>query len=428
MKIRLITIINIVFSYLYGQSIMNFVLCEGNFGSANASLWSFDQQSSSNTPIFWDENSNPLGDVGQSMTIHNGKIYIVMNNSHTIEIMDLEDGINYSATINLPNASPRYMYAENNLAYVSSWGLNAILIIDLDENEVTDTISISGMPEHIINYHDHLYVSIPSNSDWSTNNQIVKISKDNLAIDTVYIVEPGPSMMVLNDTSLFVSSTSYDDAWNTYAGISKINLHSNEITRYNAGISTNYGTDIINYQNRIYQVFNGGLVPLNDDLSPNINEKIGDLESIYSAATDGNYLYFGKSDYVAPDTILILDENGELVYDFVVGALPGSFAFYDQNLSLIDNDLILPNNITLMNFPNPFNPKTTIQYSLVTKGAHRVYITNIIGNIVEEFQVDDFIVGERKISWNASSLSSGIYFAIIEQGNKSKAIKLSLIK
>ena len=117
-------------------------------------------------------------------------------------------------------------------------------------------------------------------------------------------------------------------------------------------------------------------------MSPNINEKIGDLESIYSAATDGDYFYFGKSDYVAPDTVLILDEDGELVYDFVVGALPGSFAFYNQNLSMSGHDLVLPNNTTLMNYPNPFNPKTTIKYSLITKGAHRVYITNIIGNIV----------------------------------------------
>jgi len=229
-----------------------YILCEGNFGSANSSLWAHNFSSNSSSPIHWDENSNPLGDVGQSLTIHDDKLFIIMNNSHTVEIMDLGNVAEYSHTINLPNASPRYMYAENNIGYISSWGLNAIIVMDLSLMELVDTIQVHGMPEHIINYQEYLYVSVPSKSDWSTNDKILKINKNNHIVEDSLIVEPGPSMMVLNGSFLYVSSSSYDDSWNKYAGTTKINLNTNEIIRYNAGQTSEYGSDLLNFENKVY--------------------------------------------------------------------------------------------------------------------------------------------------------------------------------
>ena len=212
-----------------------------------------------------------------------------MNNSHTVEIMDLGNVAEYSHTINLPNASPRYMYAENNIGYISSWGLNAIIVMDLSLMELVDTIQVHGMPEHIINYQEYLYVSVPSKSDWSTNDKILKINKNNHIVEDSLIVEPGPSMMVLNGSFLYVSSSSYDDSWNKYAGTTKINLNTNEIIRYNAGQTSEYGSDLLNFENKVYQSFDGGIVPLNDDLSADTTQKIGNFSSVYSAGTDGEY-------------------------------------------------------------------------------------------------------------------------------------------
>ena len=151
-KMLLITLNLMLASILYGQETTTYVLCEGNFGTANSSLWSFNSSGGSNLPIHWDENSNPLGDVGQSLTILNDKLFIIMNNSHTIEVMDLTEGAQYLTTIDLPNASPRYLYAENSIGYVTSWGLNAIIVLNLDNMETIDTIQVNGMPEYIINY------------------------------------------------------------------------------------------------------------------------------------------------------------------------------------------------------------------------------------------------------------------------------------
>ena len=135
---------------LFGQTMTTYTLCEGNFQTPNASLWSINSAGNLDGPIHWDENSNPLGDTGQSLTIHDKKLFIVMNNSHTIEVMNLAGGAQYSTTINLPSASPRHMFAEGEKGYVTSWALNAILILNLNTMEAVDTIEVNGMPEHII--------------------------------------------------------------------------------------------------------------------------------------------------------------------------------------------------------------------------------------------------------------------------------------
>ena len=130
MKYKIIPITLIKFSLLLSQNITLFTLCEGNFGSANSSLWSSSLNGGSiHTSIHWDENSNPLGDVGQSLNIYQEKLYVVMNNSHTIEIMNLSDGAYYDRTINLPNSSPRYITFNDNKGYISSWNQNAILVL-----------------------------------------------------------------------------------------------------------------------------------------------------------------------------------------------------------------------------------------------------------------------------------------------------------
>ena len=198
-----IIICTLIIHCLHGQNMTTYILCEGNFGSANSSLWAHNFSSNSSSPIHWGENSNPLGDVGQSLTIHDDKLFIIMNNSHTVEIMDLGNIAEYSHTINLPNASPRYMYAENNIGYISSWGLNAIIVMDLSLMELVDTIQVHGLPEHIINYQEYLYVSVPSKSDWSTNDKILKtLSIKNLEYNIIKLIEDKEMRLKLQKLSI----------------------------------------------------------------------------------------------------------------------------------------------------------------------------------------------------------------------------------
>ena len=416
-------------SIIYGQNLKLFTLCEGNFGSANSSLWSSSLNGGGmHDIVHWDESSNPLGDVGQSMSIYQEKLYIIMNNSHTIEVMSLAGGIYYESTLDLPSSSPRYITFNGEKGYISSWNLNAILILNLNNMEIIDTVEIDGKPEKMIYFEDHLYISVPNKSDWSTNDKVLKMRlSDNVIVEN-FTVEPGPNMIALYDSSLFITSSSYDDMWNKYSGTSTINLSTSEILRYNAGQTTSYGSDIFVFQNKIYQIFQGGLVPLNNDLSPNTSQKIGDYPSLYSADSYEDFLVLGISDYVAPDTVIILSNEGVVLEEFIVSAIPGSFEFYNYDVTSIEDQKIIPKVTSVHNYPNPFNPRTTIQFDNVINSPYRIYICDITGRKIKEFNIDSYHVGQQTIIWDASDYSSGIYFAIFEQLGNSSLRKLSLIK
>ncbi len=72
------------------------------------------------------------------------------------------------------------------------------------------------------------------------------------------------------------------------------------------------------------------------------------------------------------------------------------------------------------NFPNPFNPVTYINYSLSQSGNVTLAIYNIIGQEITKLVNGVKNAGLHKVIWDASNLSSGIYFYKIDFEGTSK--------
>jgi hypothetical protein len=307
-----------------------FILCEGNFGSSNAALWSISpEDSTTETQIIGGQS---LGDVAQSLTLVYDKLYVVVNNSHKIEVFSLGNDISHEETIVISNGAPRYFVAKGDTGYVSCWNLSAILILDLITSTVIDTIPVSGMPEYLVLNESSLYVSIPLNSDWSSSNFVVEISTSTKEIIHTYEVVSGPSDMELIGSNLFISSTYYGDDWSIYTGLSKINLSTGTVmsTTYNDDSNSIIKNDLVKVGEALYRSTTTGLARVNDDLSLDLNNIIGGQTNVYSVGADENYLYFGSTDYVAPDTVYVTNHSGASINNFIVGAIPGDFAIYTE--------------------------------------------------------------------------------------------------
>ncbi|MCD4796133.1 MAG: T9SS type A sorting domain-containing protein [Candidatus Cloacimonetes bacterium] len=87
------------------------------------------------------------------------------------------------------------------------------------------------------------------------------------------------------------------------------------------------------------------------------------------------------------------------------------------------------------NYPNPFNPETTISFSINTENTENteIMIYNIKGQIVRTLLDKEMEAGYHRILWNGKdnsgkSVSSGIYFTKFRAGNYSKTGKMILIK
>ena len=79
-------------------------------------------------------------------------------------------------------------------------------------------------------------------------------------------------------------------------------------------------------------------------------------------------------------------------------------------------------------YPNPFNPSTSISYSLTDNNQVRVEIYNINGKLVETLVNEYQTAGLHQIMWNAAGQSSGVYFIKVTAQNLSKMQKVVYIK
>ena len=96
-----------------------------------------------------------------------------------------------------------------------------------------------------------------------------------------------------------------------------------------------------------------------------------------------------------------------------------------QNSGLTSNDFTY--NLD-HNYPNPFNPTTTINYSIAEDGLVEIEIMNILGERIKTLVNEFKTRGNHNISFNASSLASGVYIYKIQAGDFVSSRKMILLK
>jgi hypothetical protein len=80
------------------------------------------------------------------------------------------------------------------------------------------------------------------------------------------------------------------------------------------------------------------------------------------------------------------------------------------------------------NYPNPFNPTTTINYDVPKNIFVKLVVYDISGKKVETLVNKNLQAGEHKAVWNGSNYTSGVYFARIEAGSYTHTIKMLMVK
>jgi len=100
-----------------------------------------------------------------------------------------------------------------------------------------------------------------------------------------------------------------------------------------------------------------------------------------------------------------------------------------ESVSNSKDDNKLPKEFALFNnYPNPFNPTTTINYSIKQDGLVSLKVYDILGKEVATLVNENKPPGKHSVKFNASNLPSGIYFYRIVSGNFSATKKLILLK
>ncbi|MCH7820268.1 MAG: T9SS type A sorting domain-containing protein, partial [Candidatus Marinimicrobia bacterium] len=80
------------------------------------------------------------------------------------------------------------------------------------------------------------------------------------------------------------------------------------------------------------------------------------------------------------------------------------------------------------NYPNPFNPETVIEYALPQSGDVSLVVYNLNGEEVRRWDLQGQPAGIHSVSWDASSVASGIYLYRLVAGNFVETRKMVFIK
>jgi len=124
--------------------------------------------------------------------------------------------------------------------------------------------------------------------------------------------------------------------------------------------------------------------------------------------------------------------NNSTIYALAVTYGRGVYKLLDsvRVIGIENTGTTIPKEYKLyQNFPNPFNPSTTINFDIPKNSFITLKIYDILGRFVETLTENEFkSAGSYKVNWNAANFSSGIYFYRLEADNFTESKKMVLVK
>lgn len=108
--------------------------------------------------------------------------------------------------------------------------------------------------------------------------------------------------------------------------------------------------------------------------------------------------------------------------------------FGQENVSIQEDKLIatlsneLPADYSISNYPNPFNPTTTISYQLPENGFVTIKVFDLLGKEIATLVDGNRTAGYHKVNFDATRLTSGIYIYTINAGKYNQSKKMILMK
>ena len=94
----------------------------------------------------------------------------------------------------------------------------------------------------------------------------------------------------------------------------------------------------------------------------------------------------------------------------------------------MDEKPVITDYALFQNYPNPFNPITTISYQIPKSGEVTIKVYDSIGKEVATLVNEEKQRGRYSVMFDASNLTSGIYFYSLTSGNFKETKKLILLK
>ncbi|MAY83469.1 MAG: hypothetical protein CMP59_04975 [Flavobacteriales bacterium] len=308
------------------------VLNEGNFRSANASISVYlPNKKSVHHDVYSNANQDvPLGDVVQSANKINGNLWLVVNNSNRIEILEPRT-YKWIGRVSALN-SPRYCIpGPNGKVYVSDLYEGMVYVVDVNSYTVTDRISTNGWTEEMLLIGDSLFVCQVDSSQLLVINTMsdsivdrIPTAKSPLSLvldinGKIWIGCSGgfndqdPALMKIDPKSLIVEMT----------------LSVPDVSKSIGDLAMSPSKDELYFlMDDLYKMdINATALPANAWVTKaSANFYAMDVDPF-----NGDVYLSDAIDYQQDGVIYRYDSNGQMIHQFKTGLIPGFFYFDDSD-------------------------------------------------------------------------------------------------
>ena len=301
------------------DSTRNFLLvgCEGNFQLGNASISRVDLLDKTvSNDVFNSANGKLLGDVLQSIYRSGDSLYLILNNSGLIRIVD-PISLKQIDVIKGLN-SPRYMTIKNGNAYVTSLFSDKVSVINLENLQVESMIQGGDWTEHIIDLEKHFVIA-------EVNSNKLIVYDPNFESPTKLRLDISPRIMRKTAGGLLVAGNTQ-----TIDGQGIIYLYDSELTLIDT-VYLDPVVDVVVLDSMIYSLHSNrieGRTMGSSRLIFSVSTPTTNNYSI-SASPDGSGLWLSDvKDYISKGEVLSynLDQNS-WGKRYVVGHIPQAMYF-----------------------------------------------------------------------------------------------------
>lgn len=314
------------------------VLNEGLFQQNNASLSLVGFDGTVSQQFYLTMNGANLGDVGNDMEIYGGKIYIVVNNSHVVQVVNANTGETIK-TISFMNGavgrSPRTIVFDAGKAYVCSFD-GTVARIDTNDLTIEALTQVGRNPESLCIVGSKMFVTNSGGLDYPNYDSTVSVIDIPSFTETNRInVGYNPGKILADD-----QGDVYLVRRGNYGGIVPRLIRINSATEMVEDSLDGYQIGAMEYENNqlffSYDSGSGTKIGILNTSSETVSNSdwtdISQITTLYGIKVDPNrqkiYL-MDANNYSASGDVFVFDMNGNYENKYGVGYLPSSIVILD---------------------------------------------------------------------------------------------------
>ncbi len=319
-----------------------FISNEGQFTYGNASLSYYNPKTKTvENNIFFKVNHVPIGDILQSLTLHNNRLYMVVNNSGKVYVIDPDSKQHLGTITGL--TSPRYLhFATENKIYITDLYQRAISIADPVSLKVVDSINLDNTytghhtTEQMVAFGKYVFTNA-----WSYDNKILVINTEtDQCVDSITVPKQ-PNSMVLDKNNKLWVLTDGGYPGSTYGqeegALLRINPNTLEIEHSMrfpiddnpSELCINGTKDTLYFLNR--HIYRMAIEEVNLPITPFVTSTntlpYGGFYGIGVHPRTSEVYAADPIDYVQEGFVNRYSAQGKLIDSFTVGVCPGAFCF-----------------------------------------------------------------------------------------------------